>query len=351
MLHSPWDMHMVQTISSEDCYTHPEIYTWCRPSPRRSDRRQPLSSVHGRDTGLRPLLPWCRCPSFYPQSWRWVIPAIWGAIKRKKNNRWTFLRNTLRLPIQTLISMAPTRLVFWRTTQFQENEHNPELKHCLFLVTTRKRSLGQGNMFTSVCLSTGGVPAPGGCLLLGGAWSWGVPGPGSAWSRERVPGPEGLVQEGAWSWGTCSWGGAWWRPPRLLLRAVRILLECILVNFDTFESDDRMRNYLPVFTSHKCSWLKPSGRKRHVSASKYVLWILEWWHREIYFNWTKIPSLNNQHYKAWVKIALSMFFHTSKLFNLNSSYKMTNFCKFQQSKTWVIRNFHFSTRFSLWIQC
>ena len=252
------DIYMVQTISSpvwqtnvtltlrythgadyltglaEECYTHPEICTWCRPSPHRFDRRQPLSSAHGRDIGLRLLSPWCRwCrrPSFYPQSWRWVIPAICGAIKRKINNRWTFLRNTLRLPIQTLISMAPTRLVFWRTTQFQENEHNPELKHCLFLVTTRKRSLGQGNMFTSVCLSTGGVPAPGGCLLLGGAWSWGMPGPGSAWSRERVPGPEGLVQEGAWSGGTCSWGGTWWRPPRLLLRAVRILLECILVFF------------------------------------------------------------------------------------------------------------------------
>ena len=31
----------------------------------------------------------------------------------------------------------------------------------------------KGNMFTGVCLSTGGVPAPGGCLLLGG-----VPAPG-----------------------------------------------------------------------------------------------------------------------------------------------------------------------------
>ena len=63
LLHSPWDIHIVQTISSqvwlktvtltlrhthgadyltgltEDCYTHPEIYTWCRPSPCRSDRR------------------------------------------------------------------------------------------------------------------------------------------------------------------------------------------------------------------------------------------------------------------------------------------------------------------------
>ena len=32
-------------------------------------------------------------------------------------------------------------------------------------ITARKRSLGQGNMFTDVCLSTGGVPGPGGCLV------------------------------------------------------------------------------------------------------------------------------------------------------------------------------------------
>ena len=54
-------------------------------------------------------------------------------------------------------------------------------------------------MFTGVCLSTGGVPGPGG-----------VSGPGGAWF--------------------CTFC-AWWRPPRrLLLRAVRILLECILVH-------------------------------------------------------------------------------------------------------------------------
>ena len=65
----------------------------------------------------------------------------------------------------------------------------------------------------SVILFTGGwVPGPGvgalsrgGCLVRGGAWS-----------RGGMPGPE---------------GGAWRRPlpGRPLLRAVRILLECILV--------------------------------------------------------------------------------------------------------------------------
>ena len=66
----------------------------------------------------------------------------------------------------------------------------------------------------------GGVPDPGGgvgawsrgggCLILGGAWSWGVPGPGGV---------------------ALSRGGCLVETPhgRLLLRAVRILLECILV--------------------------------------------------------------------------------------------------------------------------
>ena len=48
------------------------------------------------------------------------------------------------------------------------------------IITARKRSLGQGNMFTSVYLSTvggaksRGVPGPGGgCLVPGDAWSLG----------------------------------------------------------------------------------------------------------------------------------------------------------------------------------
>ena len=69
------------------------------------------------------------------------------------------------------------------------------------MIIARKRSLGQGNMYTGVCLSTGGwCMVPGGC-----AWSRGVHGPGG------VPGGD---------------------PRRLLLRAVRILLECILVLID-----------------------------------------------------------------------------------------------------------------------
>ena len=73
--------------------------------------------------------------------------------------------------------------------------------------------LGQGYIFTGVCDSVHrGVPAPGGCLVPGGgAWSqwgylvpWGKPLPGGCLVETHPPG-------------------------RLLLWAVRILLECILV--------------------------------------------------------------------------------------------------------------------------
>ena len=89
--------------------------------------------------------------------------------------------------------------------------------HSMNIFTARKRSLGQGNMFTrlSFCPHGGrgvwswGGSGPGGIWSQGGAWSRGMPGPGG------VPGPEGCLVETP--------------PGRLLLRAVRILLECILV--------------------------------------------------------------------------------------------------------------------------
>ena len=96
-------------------------------------------------------------------------------------------------------------------------------------ITARKRSLGQGNMFTGVCLSIGG----GGCLVPGGSGPrgclvWGVPGPGGC-LLQGVPAPGGCLLVG----GGSGPGGAWWRPPprRPLLWAVHILLECILVYF------------------------------------------------------------------------------------------------------------------------
>ena len=60
-----------------------------------------------------------------------------------------------------------------------------------------QRSCGQGNIFTGVCLSTGGR----GGLLPGGVCSWGgVSCPGGC----LVPG--GLLPGGSASGGVCSWG-------------------------------------------------------------------------------------------------------------------------------------------------
>ena len=67
-----------------------------------------------------------------------------------------------------------------------------------------------------------GCVVPGGAWSRGGAWSQGG---GGAWSR-GVHDPRGVVVLGPG--GYMVPGGAW-SPRQLLLRAVRILLECILV--------------------------------------------------------------------------------------------------------------------------
>ena len=92
----------------------------------------------------------------------------------------------------------------------------------IFIFYRPQRSC-EGYVFTGVCLSTArGVPGPGGgCLVLGG-----------------VPGPEGSAPRGLCSGGCLVLGGclpacteADPRERWLLLRTVRIQLECILVKF------------------------------------------------------------------------------------------------------------------------
>ena len=117
----------------------------------------------------------------------------------------------------------------------------PDVQFLRFFVTARKRSLGQGNMFTGVCVFTGGG------AWSGGAWSQGVPGPGG------VPGPRGcLVPAGCLVWGRylVPGGVPGGDPPgRLLLRALRILLECILVlESATLLHKILMMNYLECNT-------------------------------------------------------------------------------------------------------
>ena len=117
-------------------------------------------------------------------------------------------------------------------------------------VTARKRSLGQGNIFRSVCQEFcwgGGYPSmhcrwypnmpcsrsPGGrrgisaCLAGFQAHTQG----GSGRRRVSRTTPKGEVEgDLARGWGYILWGGVCRDPPWwLLLRAVRILLECILV--------------------------------------------------------------------------------------------------------------------------
>ena len=82
-----------------------------------------------------------------------------------------------------------------------------------YIITARKRSLGQGNIFTSVCqefCSQGGCLLLGGCLLPGGACSWRVPAPGGVWSQ-GVPAPGGGLFQG----GVPAPGGGLVKTPRM----------------------------------------------------------------------------------------------------------------------------------------
>ena len=67
------------------------------------------------------------------------------------------------------------RHTYIHTTGYGQKRAICILLECI-LVTTRKQSLGQGNIFTPVCHSVhkGVVPGP-----RGGAWSWG----GGTWSQ------------------------------------------------------------------------------------------------------------------------------------------------------------------------
>ena len=64
-----------------------------------------------------------------------------------------------------------------------------------YIITARKRSLRQGNIFTGVCLSTGRLPGPGGVPGPGDGWSGGCLLPGGTCSR-GVPAPEECLHPG-----------------------------------------------------------------------------------------------------------------------------------------------------------
>ena len=124
---------------------------------------------------------------------------------------------------QLILVGKPSTLNSWDTI----NSWN-FLKHWLIqdefqFITARKRSLGQGNIFRSMCqefcpqsvgaCSGWGVLLPGGCLLQGGAcsrggWSsWGVPAPGGVCVETPVTAtatggtrPTGMHSCWTWIW-------------------------------------------------------------------------------------------------------------------------------------------------------
>ena len=122
------------------------------------------------------------------------------------------------------VSKAKLRTLFaWSLLNF----YHPQRCCGIVMFTARKRSLGQGNIFTPVCHSVHrGVPGPRGVSAPGGCLLWGVPGPGGCLVRgvcfQRVPGPGGcLVWEGIGSQGglLLGVGGAWWRLPQMTTAA------------------------------------------------------------------------------------------------------------------------------------
>ena len=114
------------------------------------------------------------------------------------------------------------------------------IKDGYIVITARKRSFGQGNVYTGVCLSRGGLcmmslpvwlPIP--MFLIGGLCLWShVPCWGSSWVSVQL----GLCSGSLCPRGSLSSGGLCREtlsllPPRSEKRVVRILLECFLFLF------------------------------------------------------------------------------------------------------------------------
>ena len=130
--------------------------------------------------------------------------------------RWDNFPNTWLLSLRTFFTQKSVKCASDVTVTFNRQE----LRQFLVIYFYRPQ-ICEGCVFTRVCHSVhrGGVPQ--GPYPGGGGWGvW--PGGGSS-----GPGPGGgsRLRQGVGG------GGHWGRPPsrRLLLRTVRILLECILV--------------------------------------------------------------------------------------------------------------------------
>ena len=223
-----------------------------------------------RSTWIKKALLPCyspRCQQVSHQGWFWGIRCTQVTKHRSSGTDFEPQKS------KTGVSVAPPRALM-----------SSKILSFFILVTARKRSLGQDNMFTGVCLSTGGMcypsmhcrwypsmqvsggsqgphprgsgggsgvgPQPRGKLRgsgLGrpaseGAWPQGVPGRGVP-ALEGVPGPVGCLLLG----GTCSRGGVvWWRLPWTATAAggthptgmhswlKHVVQFCVIFDFDQF---------------------------------------------------------------------------------------------------------------------
>ena len=94
----------------------------------------------------------------------WIYTLYGPSLTEYTNRQWIIL----------ILFYVDAQPPYVSTVTWNEQYGKPILFQ-LLIFTARKRSLGQGNMFTGVCLSTGG------CLSREGAWSQGgclVPGVG-----------------------------------------------------------------------------------------------------------------------------------------------------------------------------
>ena len=129
--------------------------------------------------------------------------------------------SSIRFHFHKLLLTFQWAIIFWDSPYSQFSAGN--FLWIYRFITARKRSLGQGYIFTGVCHSVNrGGACSGGCLLpVGGSGPGGCsrPTPKAEIEGDQI---QAHTQGG-------NWGGSDPLPRRLLLRAVRILLECILV--------------------------------------------------------------------------------------------------------------------------
>ena len=95
--------------------------------------RYKSSTWNGRNlswSGMWKSVPSCVKPDHFWCSFCWNFTKWCGAPSFWKNVLDRFFAPTLKLPIQTLLSVVPTHSSFLvcHTTQFQQNEHSPEVQ-------------------------------------------------------------------------------------------------------------------------------------------------------------------------------------------------------------------------------